>query len=62
MGALVWTPSLPKVSSASFSAKAVWTQALVGMQPMRRQVPPSSGSFSMQTVLAPSCAARIAAV
>ena len=28
----------------------------------RRQVPPSSGSFSMQTVLAPSCAARIAAV
>src|SRR5437879_3762395 len=32
------------------------------MQPSRRQVPPSSGSFSMQTVLAPSWAARIAAV
>ena len=57
-----WTPSLPNVSSASLSAKAVCTQALVGMQPTRRQVPPSSGSFSMQTVLASSCAARIAAV
>jgi hypothetical protein len=35
-------------------AKAVCTQAFVGMQPMRRQVPPSSGSFSMQNVFAPS--------
>ena len=32
------------------------------MQPTRRQVPPSSGSCSTQTTLAPSCAARIAAV
>ena len=32
------------------------------MQPTRRQVPPSSGSLSMQTTFAPSCAARIAAV
>src|SRR5438477_11498329 len=32
------------------------------MQPTRRQVPPSSASCSMQTALAPSCAARIAAV
>jgi hypothetical protein len=62
VGAPTWTPSLPKVSPASLIAKAVCTQALVGMQPIRRQVPPSSGSFSMQTVLAPSCAARIAAV
>jgi hypothetical protein len=32
------------------------------MHPMRRQVPPSSVSFSMHAVRAPSCAARIAAV
>src|SRR5436190_13848459 len=32
------------------------------MQPTRRQVPPSSGSFSMHATRAPSCAARIAAV
>src|SRR5580765_4984194 len=32
------------------------------MQPTRRHVPPSSGSFSTQTTFAPSCAARIAAV
>src|SRR5215217_2473883 len=32
------------------------------MQPTRRHVPPSSGSLSMQTDLAPSWAARIAAV
>ena len=62
VGRPVWTPNFGKLSCASLSAKAVCTQALVGMQPTRRQVPPSSGSFSMQTVLAPSCAARIAAV
>ena len=61
-GAPTVTPSLGKVSSASFSAKAVCTQALVGMQPTRRHVPPSRSSFSTQTVVAPSCAARIAAV
>ena len=44
------------------SANAVCTHALVGMQPTRRQVPPSSGSFSTQATRAPSCAARIAAV
>src|SRR2546423_3556877 len=32
------------------------------MQPTRRHVPPSSGSFSMQTTFTPSCPARIAAV
>ena len=51
-----------KLSSASFSAKAVCTHAFVGMQPTRRHVPPSSGSFSIQTARTPSCAARIAAV
>jgi hypothetical protein len=56
------TPSLPNVSSACFSASAVCTQALVGMQPIRRHVPPSSGARSMQATRAPSCAARIAAV
>jgi hypothetical protein len=56
------TPAFAKVSSASFRYHAVCTHAFVGMQPMRRQVPPSSGSLSMQTVFAPSCAARIAAV
>ena len=56
------TPNFAKLSSASLSANAVCTQALVGMQPTRRQVPPSSGSFSMQATFAPSCAARMAAV
>ncbi len=53
-GAPTWTPSLPNVCSASFIANAVWTHAFVGMHPIRRQVPPSSGSFSMQTAFAPS--------
>ena len=61
-GSPTLTPILAKVSSASLSAKAVCTQAFVGMHPTRRQVPPSRSSFSMQTVFAPSCAARIAAV
>ena len=61
-GASTLTPSLPKVSLACFSANAVCTHAFVGMQPMRRHVPPSSGSRSMHATLAPSCAARIAAV
>jgi hypothetical protein len=56
------TPSFANVSSAWWIACAVCTQALVGMHPTRRQVPPSSGSFSMQTAFAPSWAARIAAV
>ena len=53
-GAPTWTPSFPNVSSASFIANAVCTHAFVGMQPTRRHVPPSSGSFSMQTAFAPS--------
>ena len=62
VGSPTCTPSLANVSPASLSANAVCTQAFVGMQPTRRQVPPSASSFSMQTVLAPSCAARMAAV
>ena len=61
-GALVLTPSFANVASAWWIACAVCTHAFVGMQPTRRQVPPSSGSFSMQTTFAPSWAARIAAV
>ena len=56
------TPNFAKCSSASLSANAVCTHAFVGMHPTRRHVPPSSGSFSMQTTFAPSCAARMAAV
>src|SRR5437763_6013011 len=47
-------PSFPNVCSASLLAGAVSSYAFVGMHPMRRQVPPSSDSFSMQIVLAPS--------
>src|ERR671910_2052214 len=61
-GRLTSTPNLAKVSPAWCIACAVWTHAFVGMQPTRRQVPPSSGSCSMQTVFAPSWAARIDAV
>ena len=56
------TPIFSKVSSASLSANAVCTHAFVGMQPIRRHVPPSSVSRSMHATLAPSWAARIAAV
>ena len=62
LGSPSLTPSFAKDSCASLSANAVCTQAFVGMQPMRRHVPPSSGSCSMQAVFAPSCAARMAAV
>ena len=62
LASLTCTPNLAKLSSTSRNAYAVCTQALVGMQPTRRQVPPSSGSWSMQATFAPSCAARMAAV
>ena len=46
--------------SCAFSySSAVWRIALVGMQPRSVQVPPSRGSFSMHTVLRPSCPARM---
>ena len=62
LGSETVTPSFGNDSRAVCRNCAVCTQALVGMQPIRRQVPPSSGSFSMQITFAPSCAARIAAV
>jgi hypothetical protein len=61
-GSPAFTPSLGSISRAACSACAVWTHAFVGMQPTRRHVPPSSVSFSTHATLAPSCAARIAAV
>ena len=62
VGSPTCTPRRANVSRASWSACALCTQAFVGMQPTRRQVPPSAGSRSMHTILPPSCAARIAAV
>ena len=62
VGSPVTTPSRGSISRAACSECAVCTQAFVGIQPTRRQVPPSSGSFSTQTTRAPSWAARIAAV
>ena len=51
--------------AASFFAKEKWSlevsSALLGIQPMFRQVPPSSLSFSMIAVLSPSWPARMAA-
>ena len=38
-----------------------WSSAFDGMQPTLTQVPPSVRSPSTQTVVKPSCAARIAA-
>ena len=61
-GSPTMTPSFAKVSAASLIEYAVCTHAFVGTHPTRRQVPPSSDSFSMHAVRAPSCAARIAAV
>ena len=37
------------------------SRALLGMQPMFRQVPPRVARFSTQATFMPSCAARIAA-
>ena len=48
-------------SRAVSSTSAEWSNALVGMQPRKRQVPPRRSSFSMQATLSPSCPARIAA-
>ena len=62
VGSPTCTPSFANVSCASWKACALCTQAFVGMQPTRRQVPPSAGSCSMQATFPPSCAARIAAV
>src|SRR5688572_4841374 len=59
-------PSMPLkphsfAACAIFSACACSSNALVGMQPQIRQVPPSVFCFSTTATLRPSCAARIAA-
>ena len=54
------TPILANVSCASFSACAVCTHVLVGMQPTVMHVPPTR-SCSTSTTFAPSWAARMAA-
>src|SRR5581483_2568160 len=50
-GAPTSTPSFANVSSASFSAYAVCTHAFVGMQPTRRQVPPSAATSTSTRVM-----------
>ena len=59
------SPMITPCPAASLLAKEKWwlelRSALLGMQPMRRQVPPRAFSFSMRAVFRPSCAARIAA-
>src|SRR5262245_63381004 len=52
-----WARSSFALQKSSLDSK----RALLGMQPMRRQVPPRSCSFSTQATFRPSCAARIAA-
>ena len=47
-GSATCTPIFGKLSLAWCRKCAVCTHAFVGMHPTRRQVPPSSGSFSMQ--------------
>ena len=54
------TPYSPAWPSRLYTS-ALFSSALVGMQPRFRQVPPRS-SFSTSTTEAPSCAARMAAV
>src|SRR5262245_13313626 len=52
-----WEKSSLALQKSSLDSK----RALLGMQPMRRQVPPRSCSFSTQATFRPSCASRIAA-
>src|SRR5688572_7441181 len=59
-------PSMPLkphsfAACAIFSACACSSNALVGMQPQIKQVPPSAFCFSTTATLRPSCAARMAA-
>ena len=59
-------PSMPVrphsfAACAIFSACACSSNALVGMQPQIRQVPPSVFCFSTTATLRPNCAARMAA-
>src|SRR5262245_56158884 len=52
-----WEKSSLACQKSSLDSK----RALLGMQPMRRQVPPRSCSFSTQATFRPNCAARMAA-
>src|SRR5215470_16649324 len=52
-----WEKSSLALQKSSLDSK----RALLGMQPMRRHVPPRSCSFSTQATFRPNCAARIAA-
>ena len=55
--------SMPRsaASRISSSTAAVWSSALVGMQPRWVQVPPYFGSFSTTATFIPSWPARIPA-
>src|SRR5215472_7268408 len=52
-----WEKSSLALQKSSLDSK----RALLGMQPMRRHVPPRSCSFSTQPTFRPNCAARMAA-
>src|SRR5215471_9407146 len=52
-----WGKSSLALQKSSLDSK----RALLGMQPMRRHVPPRSCSFSTQATFRPNCAARMAA-
>ena len=54
----------PCVANSCWAISSLWldsSSAFDGMQPTRRHVPPSCGSFSTTAAFIPSCAARIAA-
>src|SRR5262249_33650747 len=52
-----WEKSSLALQKSSLDSK----RALLGMQPMRRHVPPRSCSFSTQATFRPNCAPRMAA-
>ena len=55
------TPCAFRPLRASWYSSLDSSSALLGMQPTRRHVPPSLGSFSTHATSSPSCAARSAA-
>ncbi len=60
VGSPTWIPRAA-ASRISSSTLAVWSRALVGMQPRCRQVPPNLGSLSTTATFIPSWPARIPA-
>ena len=56
----IMTPCSEKWSRASAKFSDDCSSALLGMQPIFRQVPPKVARFSTQAVFKPSCAARMA--